>query len=164
MERIHPLLRAYCQVDENYDVWFIINETQEMPLEVAERNSDDQWKAVIQKEYRIPFDFEKGPLIRFVLLKSDEISDLLIYCQHVICDGLSLAHLAEEILFFMNEPNRKVEIEANVVLPIPENFLMAPKQNKLMALVKRVIISNIANRWKKSCLGFGQDDFLAYPV
>src|SRR5215510_696239 len=78
--KIHPLLRAYCNADENYDVWFIINETQELPLEVVPRNSDDQWRAVIQKEYLIPFDFEQGPLIRFLLLKSNDVSDLLIYC------------------------------------------------------------------------------------
>jgi NRPS condensation-like uncharacterized protein len=92
--KIHPLLHARCITDENQDAWFIIDEPRELTLKVLPRNLDDDWKTAIQNEYRTPFDFEKGPLIRFVLLKSSETSDLLIYCQHTICDGLSLSHLA----------------------------------------------------------------------
>jgi hypothetical protein len=94
-------------------------------------------------------------------LKSSDASDLLIYCQHTICDGLSLAHLAEEILLFLSEPNREAKIEPNPVLPIPVNFSIIGKQNGLMALVKKVVINRITNRWKKSRLVFDQEDFLS---
>lgn len=157
----HPLMRAHCIVDQDQDVWLVAAEACELPLKVISRNSDDHWKTAIQDEYRIPFDFEKGPLIRFVLLKSSELSELLIYCQHTICDGLSLSHLAEEILLFLSEPDREAKIEPNPLLPIPENFSVAARQNKLTGLVKRVVINRITNQWKKSRLVFDQDDFLS---
>lgn len=158
--RIHPLLRAHCVVDPNHVVRFAINNTCEVPLKLISKKSDEHWKIAIQNEQCIPFDFEKGPLIRFILLKANDAADLLIYCQHIICDGLSLVHLAEEILLFLSDSTQEANNESDFVLPIPENLSISVKQSKFMEMIKKVVIHRIASQWRKNRLTFDQEDFL----
>ena len=90
------------------------------------------------------FDFEKGPLIRFILLKSTEISDLIIIGQHAICDGISLTNLIQDIMLLLSEPETKVK-KIEPILPTSENF----PANSFIANLKRQIDKFFVSRLKK---------------
>ena len=131
--RMHPLMGVRVVVDSNHDAWFIDKGAAPLQLKIISRKSSRQWIDVIENEHNIPFDFDKGPLIRFVLLKSEEISDLIVICQHSICDGISLTNLIQDIMLLLNNPETKVK-RIDPVLPVPENFPAAPLRVKLILL------------------------------
>lgn len=100
---------------------------------------------------------EQGPLIRFILLHSTDISDLIIFCQHTICDGMSLAYLARDIITYLGDSTKKVELlppapmvnEDNVPSDIKPSFVM------------RVFGKTINKKWEKNEVIFNYDDFYA---
>ena len=114
MPKRHPLLRVRVIRDVDDNLWFTSEGVQELQVQVIPRKSDDHWFQKFKEEYKLPFQMDKGPLIRFFLLHSTEISDLIIFCQHLICDGMSLAFLARDILIHLGDPNREIEL-----LPTP---------------------------------------------
>lgn len=157
---IHPLLRTHIGTDEQNHFSIVENENIEIPLKIIPMISDNQFETTIQEEYNIPFDFEKGPLIRFILLSSSNKSDLIIFCQHMICDGLSLSHLLEEILTLMENPEYPYEVEKNVPLPAPENIDFPKTNNLFSSFVKKVIMNYIYNKWEKTKIEFNHEDFI----
>lgn len=157
---LYPLLKAHVVMDKNSDIWFGLDENIEIPLKIVPKISDNQWQNVVQEEYKIPFDVEKGPLIRFILLKSLNTSDLLVFCQHIICDGLSLVNLIDTILKLLENPKCDFNIEENICLPIPENIALPKENNKFGDFTKKVIMNYVNKRWKKTKIDFNQGDFL----
>jgi len=131
LQQRHPILNAYLH-HEGKELYLIANSNLEIPLTVINRTSDKQWREEIIQHHKIPFEMEKGPLIRFLLVHSVEISDLIIFCQHTICDGMSLAYLARDIMIFLGNPSKKVELlppapmvdEDNIPSDIKPNFVM----------------------------------------
>lgn len=160
VQKIHPLLSAITIMDENRSVWLVSSDQTQLSLQVIERNSDDHWIRAIQNEYQIAFDFEKGPLIRFILLKSPDTSDLIIFCQHLICDGLSLANLMEEILLLMSQAALELTSETTAVLPAPEN-MPSTGANYLASILKTIILSGINKNWAKNRIALDQESFLS---
>ncbi|MCX6653772.1 MAG: hypothetical protein NTY03_01490, partial [Candidatus Bathyarchaeota archaeon] len=79
LRQMHPLLGVRVVLDSHQEAWFSSDGVTEPQLKVIPRDSDDQWMKAVQEEHNIAFDFEKGPLIRFILLKSAELSDLIIF-------------------------------------------------------------------------------------
>jgi len=108
MQIRYPILNAHVKTKES-EIWLLGNGNMEIPLKVIPRGSDNHWKEQILKEHKIPFSFKEGPLIRFILLYSSEISDLIIFSQHIICDGLSLAYLARDIMVHLEDPFKGVK-------------------------------------------------------
>jgi NRPS condensation-like uncharacterized protein len=105
---MHPLMGVKVVIDSNYEAWFTNKDVTPISLKVIPRKSEKHWIEIIENEYKIHFDFENGPLIRFILLNSAEVSDLIIIAQHVICDGMSLTNLIQDILLLLSEPDTKV--------------------------------------------------------
>ncbi len=58
--------------------------------------------------------FETRPAIRFILVQSPDVSELIILCHHIICDGMSLAFLARDLMMQLGDPTCEVK-----VLPAP---------------------------------------------
>ncbi len=156
---VHPLLNTHVMIDKNDDIWLESNENIKLDLKILSKVSDNQWMKVIQEEFKVPFQLEKGPLIRFILLKSTQTSDLIIFCQHIICDGLSLANFVNEVLTLMENPDYNIEIEHNVCLPIQKNIKLT-KKNILKDIIQKIIFKYIYYKWKKVNIDFNNEDFL----
>ena len=74
MQQRHPILNCHLQISGR-KVNFISNGSLDIPIKVIKREREDQWRDTILLEHKIPFEMEKGPLIRFILLESKDISD-----------------------------------------------------------------------------------------
>jgi len=154
----HPLLNARILIDHSHDeMWYVSDAKQEFPLRVVSRRSDSQWFEEVLHEEKIPFVMEKGPLIRFILLQSEAQSELIIFCQHIICDGISLYYLARDILHFIANPNEPVD---DILYPpafIPKKLL---KSKRLFSdIVVNLFFDIIQKLWEKKKVIFNQDDF-----
>ena len=90
----------------------------------------------MMKLCRQPFDFEKGPFIRLYLLKSDDITDIMIFEHHIICDGKSLAYLAYDLMKCLGVPNLELE---SLSEPLPISQVIIPKDQKLGGLMLKIV-------------------------
>jgi NRPS condensation-like uncharacterized protein len=131
----HPLVGVRVYLDENNDAWYTTEKVPENPLKVVQHASEKDWYRELLNEYKIRFETEKGPLARFVLVQSPEISEIIIICHHVICDGTALAILARDLLLYVGNPDRKVQEMSEPPLATPENFPIDIKIGKLMMFV-----------------------------
>lgn len=158
--RKHPLLRARVEYNEKGEAWFYSDGVSEPSLRVVNRSSDHQWQDEMMYENRIPMRIFEGPLIRFVLIHSAEVSDLMVFCQHSICDGRALVFLIRDILAYMADPNLAAD-----PLPMPpllssegvSDYFSSGKslQKKLTGW----IIEKYNAAWRKDAVAFDQEDF-----
>lgn len=154
--RMHPFIGAKIVVDGRHDAWFSDDNVPPPPLRVVQRTSDTQWFSEMKSEQRIPFDLGKGPLIRFVLIHSPDISDLVIVCNHTICDGMALANLVRDLLELYANPGQEI-----TVLSPPDMMDFLPKNGgiSLKVLLTRLFTTYGNWKWRKSPHYFSQEDY-----
>jgi len=149
----HALLGVRVEIDGNDDAWFIQDNVPEILVEVRERGTGDQWIETAGEQAMISFDPDKGPLIRFVLLHSNDRADLVICCHHLICDGISLTYLLRDILTHLADPHRKVDVLPEPPVLSRETVPTAPSMNA----VARAVMRLINRRWARKNIRFGWD-------
>ncbi|WP_224791605.1 condensation domain-containing protein, partial [Pseudomonas aeruginosa] len=76
-----------------------------LPLEIREQSLGTADEAVlmarIEEEVRVPFDLERGPLLRVLLLRlSAEEQVLVVTLHHIVSDGWSTPIMVEELMQF----------------------------------------------------------------
>jgi len=152
----HPNLRVRIEVDPEHDLWFTSEGVKEIPVQIVPRESDDHWIKVHQDASRVPFDFDRHPAVRFILVQSPTQSELVILCHHILCDGLSLAYLARDLLVHIGDPTQEVETLPDPV-PIDKNNM--PKEVSLNPVVK-FFINRINKQWETDKIFFDQEDYL----
>ena len=153
----HILLRVKVEIDESNTAWFTTKDVDEIPIKIIDRNSDDQWVSICSDESKIPFDFYKRPLIRIILLYSSKKSDLILFCHHMFCDGMSVSYLAKDLMQVLGNPDNELEIlppppllnRENIPNEISENFII----QKFIELINK--------KWMGEEVIFDNDDYLS---
>lgn len=155
VQQRHTLLRVRIKEDDQHALWFTSEGVQEIPVEIVPRKSENDWIKLHADYSKLPYEFETRPAIRFVLVQSPEISELIILCHHMICDGMSLAYLARDMMVHLGDPSAEVE-----VLPDPEPITLdnIPSEISVPGLVKK-IIQKIKNEWNEEIVFFDQEDY-----
>jgi hypothetical protein len=154
VSRVHPLLRSKIVFDDRHDAWFSSDGVPEVPMRFSFRTSDSQWLDELKSEARVPFDLDKGPLVRCVLLQSPEVSDLLIFCNHSICDGMAIAILVRDLLVRYADPDMEIR-----VLDPPNALDLEKPGISVMGIISQ-IISVYANwKWNKNPFYFSPEDY-----
>ena len=151
----HHVLQTAIRSDANGRLEFISVDKVEIPVQVIKRSSDSQWKGIVEEHCSIPFDFEKGPPVRFILVQSEAVSELLVLCHHIICDGISLAYLAKDMISVMGGEKLKSD---SVAKPIPLSLDNMPSDVSLSRLVK-FFIRRMNVKWDKEKVVFDQEDY-----
>jgi len=151
----HNLLRVRIKEDNDHTPWFTSEGVQEIPIEIMPRKSEDDWIKIHAAASKLPYDFETRPAIRFILVQSPEVCELIILCHHIICDGMSLAYLARDLMVYLGDPVREVE-----VLPDPEPITLEnmPSEVAPSRLVK-FFINRIKKQWAEEIVFFNQEDY-----
>ena len=152
----HPLLRVRIE-NRGHDLWFTSEGVQEIPIKIVPRTSENDWIKLHAEGCKVPYEFETRPAIRFILVQSPEASELIILCHHIICDGMSLAYLARDLMVYLGDPTAGVE-----VLPAPEPITLEnlPDDVKLSGLIK-YFINRIRRKWNDEIVTFDQADYEA---
>ncbi|PYQ27334.1 MAG: hypothetical protein DMF56_20500 [Acidobacteria bacterium] len=90
----HDALRAVFTHNTERPLQIILNE--QPPLVTVDQNLDvNAWR---RSDLEQPFDLERGPLVRFRLLRNADRTSVLISYHHIITDGWCNALLAGELL------------------------------------------------------------------
>jgi NRPS condensation-like uncharacterized protein len=122
---------------------------------VVPRESDTHWIRVVQESCRIPFEFQERPPIRFFLVQSPTTSEVAILSHHIICDGLSLAYLARDLLTHLGDPERGVEVLPD---PLPVDRESIPEGVSVNRVV-RFFINRTNKKWEEEKTVFDQEDY-----
>ena len=156
IQRRHTLLRVRIRDDQNHLQWFTSEEVQGIPIEIVPRNSANDWINIHAEASKLPFEFETHPAIRFIMVQSPDITELIILCHHIICDGMSLAYLARDLMVYLGDPAREVE-----VLPAPPAIDLdnLPDDVSQSGVVKTVI-NRMNQKWAKESVFFDHEDYI----
>jgi NRPS condensation-like uncharacterized protein len=127
-----------------------------VPVKVYPRDSDAYWIDVLNQEHAIPLRPSKGPLTRFVLVKGDDLSELIVFCHHTISDGRSLEFALREVLLHLNDPSR----ESPEFLDVPPQTLDIFPKGSEWGRVKRGLVGRINKNWQKEKVLFDEEDLL----
>jgi NRPS condensation-like uncharacterized protein len=155
--RTHPLLGAKVIFDDQHDAWFSTDNVPETMLHTVPRTSETQWVGEIQREHMVPFELEIGPLIRFVLVYSSQISELIAFSNHGICDGVALANLIRDILVFYAEPAKEIKVTEP---PLSTGYLQRDEGPSPSKSIGEDAINNLNIQWRKNPHYFSQEDFI----
>jgi hypothetical protein len=155
VQQRHALLRVRIKDDIEHAQWFTPGGAQAIPIEIVPRKSKSDWIKIHAKASKIPFEFETHPAIRIILVRSPDISDLIILCHHIICDGMSLAYLARDLMVHLGDPAREVE-----VLPAPPVIDLdnLPRDVSQSGLVK-FLINRMNQKWAEESVFFDHEDY-----
>jgi NRPS condensation-like uncharacterized protein len=118
-----PLLGVRVGEVHRWGAHFVTQGVPAPSVRVIEGGAEDTWQKTLQQELTRTFPFEIGPLIRFVLIRMGEVSDLVLIANHVLLDGAGLLVLIREILWMLGDP-----AAAPAIPPIP-----APMESLLPA-------------------------------
>ncbi len=132
LQEKHPWLCALIQHDEKNTPWFQVPElTVSIPIRLVHRESENQWQEESKQEWHTTFDYTTKPLIRFVWIKGEEVSDMLFVFHHCLCDGGSAMALLYEFLKVLDNPATEIGLE-NPILGIqdvvPPHILQSGKK------------------------------------
>lgn len=153
----HALLRVRIQDDWEHWQRFTSEGVEEIPIEIVPRRSADDWIKIHAEASRNPYEFESRPAIRFILIQSADASELIILCHHIICDGMSLAYLARDLMQYLGDPALEVE-----PLPAPppitlDNLPADISQSRLA----RFLIGRMNKQWAEKSVYFDNQDYQA---
>lgn len=143
----HPWLRALISHDEKNIPWFDVPEKPiSIPVRILVRQGDNQWQEESRKEWQTLFNYEKLPLIRFVWIKGEEVSDMLFAFHHCLCDGGSAMMFLYEFLKVLDDPSADIGTE-NPILGIedvvPAAMLASRKQQLKAKFIGRLAATAI---------------------
>lgn len=155
VQQRHPNLRVRIVQDERGDPWFTTEGSGEIPIEIVPRESADQWVELVQQSCRIPFAFDERPAVRLILVRSPGVSELIILCFHILCDGLSLAYLARDLMEHLGDPGREAEILPD---PMPIDMQSIPEEVSLNPIA-RYFIRRMNKKWEREKVRFDQADY-----
>ncbi len=142
---------------EDHDVrWSTTDGAAEVPVKTFPRESDKTWIEVLNKEHAIPLRPSKGPLTRFILVKGDEVSELMIYCHHSISDGRSMEFALREVLLHLADRNREAPKFKEAPPMTPDIF---PK-GAAVGKVRASLIGRFNKNWEKERVLFDEEDLV----
>jgi NRPS condensation-like uncharacterized protein len=151
----HPNLRVRIVEDDDGDPRFTSEGAKEIPIETGPRESDDHWISLVQESCQIPFEFDTRPAIRLILVRSASTSELIILCHHILCDGLSLAYLARDLMVHLGDPDQEVETLPD---PVPIGMGNIPEDVSVNTVV-RFLINRMNKKWEAEKIVFDQEDY-----
>lgn len=153
----HILMRVRIREGKDDELWFTSEGVGEIPIEVVPRKDEIDWIEIHADRLKIPYDFEIRPAIRFVLVQSKQISELVILCHHIICDGMSLAYLARDLMVYLGNPEDEAEMLAP---PEPISLDNIPSEVAPSGVIK-YFINKIKQKWAEEYVSFDQEDYEA---
>jgi NRPS condensation-like uncharacterized protein len=155
VQQRHALLRVLIKDDDDHAQWFTSEGVQEIPIEIVPRRSENDWIKIHANASKIPYEFETRPAIRFILAQSPEACELIILCHHIICDGMSLAYLARDLMVHLGDPAREVEV---LPAPTPIDLNNLPSDVSQSGLAK-FLIKRMNRKWAEESVFFDHEDY-----
>ncbi|MHB1317274.1 MAG: condensation domain-containing protein [Anaerolineae bacterium] len=151
----HSHLRARIAEDERGGATLTEEGAGAPQVQAVPRASDDSWIRAVEEACQVPFDFGARPPVRFLLLESLRATDIVILCHHIICDGMSLAYVARDLLAHLANPALAVERLPDALPMDRDNLPAGVKANG----IARMAIGRMNRKWARERAVFDQEDY-----
>lgn len=94
----HPLVNARVDGGSDGRLYFLHDQSVEIPLRIARIDKILSIEHEIKREFSAPFGTGDVALLKAALLYGEERCVIIITAHHAIADGMSLAHFIHDIL------------------------------------------------------------------
>ncbi|MCT2406104.1 condensation domain-containing protein [Chryseobacterium antibioticum] len=143
----HPWLRALISHDEKNIPWFeVLEKHLPIPIRIVNRKGENDWQEESRREWQTLFHYGEQPLLRFIWIKGEEVSDMLFSFHHCLCDGGSAMAFLYEFLTILDYPSAEIGLE-NPILGIhdvvPADILTNRRQKLKAKVIGRVAATAI---------------------
>lgn len=150
----HPLLAVRVQFENDGSGSFLTDGVPAITIQTEPRERDDHWLLHLRKEFRTTFPLETGPLFRCTLIRSPDISEIVLCGHHAICDGMSLGFLLRDMLQNLGNPTQE-PIKPLIPPSIDRSTVLTPPPvNALQSFV----MSMINKKWEAKDIKFSESD------
>ena len=122
VQQRHLLLQVRIALDEVQQPWFI-EDNGNIPLRIVPRKGEKHWQQELEQELNQPFVFSQAPLVRVVLIHSEDVSELIITSHHSISDGMSMLFLIQDILHVLTTPEICNSFWSLPIIPAMEDLV-----------------------------------------
>lgn len=143
----HPWLRALITYDDQNIPWFEVPETSlPVPVRIVPRKGEDDWQEESKKEWHTIFNYGELPLIRFVWIRGEDVSDMFFVFHHCLCDGGSAMAFLYEFLQVLDHPAADIGIEQPILGiqdVVPEAILNNRRQKLKARFIGRLAATAI---------------------
>lgn len=110
VQRKHPALRTLIRKERD-GLYYEEDSAPPVPVRVAVRLEDNQYRRECQRELTTVFPFDQ-PQLRAVCLEAAQETDLLLTTSHRICDGMSMLTIVREVLRLLHADEELVPYTA----------------------------------------------------
>jgi NRPS condensation-like uncharacterized protein len=122
LQKLHPMLQVHIVnlEDGNY---FQSAETTKIPLQVIDKQSDNQWINIAEEELHKKFPGGTNPLCRVTFIRAPQnkdisISEIVVTFHHAIADGLSCMYFIDKLLSYCQQITDGEDISEVVTMQI----------------------------------------------
>jgi hypothetical protein len=102
--RRHPMLSVRAVAQKDGPPCFATDGVPPIPLLEVERTGDDAWIGETQREVQVPTPYLRGPLMRCLWLRGEDVSDLVLVCDHLMADGKAAVIALRDLLSLAADP------------------------------------------------------------
>jgi uncharacterized RmlC-like cupin family protein len=117
----HPLLSVCIEGSPGSIPCFRQEDAAPIPLRIVEGDPKTHWEREVGEELATPFDANRAPLIRAVLIQGSRDTAFILVAHHSIADGLSLAYAIRDTLSTLS---------GELLEPLP----LAPAQEEILGV------------------------------
>jgi NRPS condensation-like uncharacterized protein len=149
----HPLLNCSIETDNENNAWFVKNSS--IGIEYYKSNEMD-WQTWYKKTDNIPFNFSKGPLIKFCIIIGKN-TEIIILGHHIIGDGIGYLNLVKDVLLALNN-----KIDTTPQIPPSEGADRYFKETVLLDTQTKSYANALNEEWRKNRVRFSEEDYLAF--
>ena len=143
-------LMSHLVLEPDGEVWYERLKKPCYLCEVLAQGTD--WKAVVNEQERIPFDFKRGELVRYFLIPTASEVHIILMAHHLAGDGKSMLILLRDI---MNGMNGRAVVKKRLEILQKEDIR---KFSKISPMVK-LFIARLNHQWKKDRRVFEEADY-----
>lgn len=157
VQQRHVPLQYRISENEDQQPFFTTAGTSKIPYQIIPRQGSQDWITAVRTASQIPFQFETDPALKVILVQSQQTSELILLCHHVLADGMSLVYLMRDLLQALGNPSQELS-----PLPAPEPISLGnmPAEIKQSGIAK-FFMKRINKKWQDSIVHFGQEDYQA---
>jgi len=139
----HEMLRQCILQDENGNCFFTRQKETKLSITEVPGRIDNTIPKLIALQAPIPFQLDKGELVRFFILREDEEVCIMAIAHSLAGDAYSLFYMMRDLLHYLNHPDQSVSAIPLEVIGKP----LYPAAVKLNASANLLIrISNL--QWR----------------
>ncbi len=147
----HNMLTCVLETDERNNIWYLFGKSKPS-LEIYNDSKITDWIKWYEKTDNHPFDFDSGPLVKFCIVKKEDVTDVIILGHHIIGDGIGYLNLLRDFLLALD-----ARLDTAPLKPVADNYL---ETKSGLGLISSFFARGLNKSWRKSSKHFTHQEYV----